>query len=200
MGLTAEPQIDSDRSLVGKCREPDWDGLCARHSRRLYRRVLGIVRNPEDAEDALQEGLLSAFRNLGRFEGRSELSTWLTRIVTNTALMQVRSRRTHEAAFPDEPCEACPPAADRIVDPRPSPEQICLTMELRGVLARSLEGLSAEMQTAVRLRHIEGLSTREAARTCGITENALKSRLRRACLRLARPKSPLEKWRGWSQK
>ena len=74
-------------SVLGKCREADWDGLCARHSRTLYRRVPGIVRNREDAEDVLQEGLLSAFRNLHRFERRSGFSTWLTRIVINAALM-----------------------------------------------------------------------------------------------------------------
>jgi RNA polymerase sigma-70 factor (ECF subfamily) len=197
----AQPQVDSDQRLVRQCREADWDGLYARHAPSLYRRVLGIVRNPEDAEDALQEGLLLAFRNLHRFEGRSGLSTWLTRIVINAALMQLRSRRTREAASLDELLDdPGVPAADRIVGPDPDPEQICLMMELRRALARSMGGLGADMRTAVSLRYMQGLSTREAARSCGISENTLKARLRRARLRLARSNSSLKQWRRWSQK
>ena len=192
MGSTAQPQIDIGQPLVGEYPKADWDGLWARHSHGLYRRVLGIVQNPEDAEDALQEGLLSAFRNLPRFEGRSGLSTWVTRIVTNAALMRVRSRRTHEATSLDEPLDqTAVTAADRIVDPSPSPEQLLLMTELRGVLLRSIDGLSPEMRTAVSLRYMQGLSTREAARTCGTSENTLKARLRRARRRLASSKSLL---------
>ena len=192
MEPTAHLQVDSDQHSLGKCREADWHGLYARHAPSLYRRVLGMVRDPEDAEDALQEGLLSAFRNLHRFEGRSQLSSWLTRIVINAALMQVRSRRTREAASLDEPFDDTRvPAADRIVDSNPNPEQLCLMMELRRVLDRSIGGLSPDMQTAVSLRYMQGLSTREAARSCGISENTLKARLRRARLRLASSKSLL---------
>ena len=190
MGSTAHPQIDIGQPLVGEYPKADWDSLWARHSHGLYRRVLGIVRNPEDAEDALQEGLLSAFRNLPRFEGRSGLSTWLTRIVINAALMQLRSRRTHEAASLDEPFDdTAVTAADRIVDPNPSPEQRLLMTELHRVMARSIDGLSPEMRTAVSLRYMQGLSTLEAARTCGTSENTLKARLRRARRRLASSKS-----------
>ena len=190
MRSTVHPQTDIGQPSVGKYPKADWDGLWARHSHGLYRRVLGIVRNPEDAEDALQEGLLSAFRNLPRFEGRSGLSTWLTRIVINAALMQLRSRRTHEAASLDEPFDdTAVTAADRIVDPNPSPERRLLMTELHRVMARSVDGLSPEMRTAVSLRYMQGLSTREAARTCGTSENTLKARLRRARRRLASSKS-----------
>ena len=190
MGSTAHLQIQSGQGLVAGHPTTDWDWLYAHHSRVLYRRVLGIVRNPEDAEDALQEGLLLAFRNLLRFEGRSEISSWLTRIVINAALMRLRSRRTHAAAPLDEmPEGAAVPAADRMVDPNPSPEQLCLMRERRRVLPRSIGGLSPDMQTVVSLRYMQGLSTREAARSCGVSENTLKARLRRARLRLARSKS-----------
>jgi len=192
LGLTAHPRVESDQRSLGRCRRADWDGLYARHAPGLYRRVLGIVRNPEDAEDALQEGLLLAFRNLPRFEGRSGISSWLTRIVINAALMRLRSRRTHEAASLDEPLKGTAvPAVDWIVDSNPNPEQLCLMAELRRVLDRSIGGLNPDMQTAVSLRYMQGLSTRQAARSCGISENTLKSRLRRARLRLARSKSLL---------
>ena len=192
MGSTGHPQIDTGQPRVGEYPKADWDGLWARHSHGLYRRVLGIVQNPEDAEDAPQEGILSAFKNLPRFEGRSGLSTWVTRIVTNAALMRVRSRRTHEATSLDEPSDhTAATAVDRIVDPSPSPEQVLLMAELRGVLVRSMDNLSAEMRTAVSLRYMQGFSTREAARTCGTSENTLKARLRRARRRLASSKSLL---------
>lgn len=192
MASTAHPQFDSGQALIAEYPEADWDGLCARYSRTLYRRVLGIVQNREDAEDALQDGLLSAFRDFRRFEGRSRLSTWLMRIAINAALMRLRSRRTLPAASLDEVLEGTTvPAANRMVDPNPSPEQLCLNAELSRVLARSIDGLSPDMQTAVSLRYMQGLSTREAARSCGISENTLKSRLRRARQRLARSKSVL---------
>jgi RNA polymerase sigma-70 factor (ECF subfamily) len=192
VGSTAHPQVDIGQPAVGEYPKADWDGLWARHTHGLYRRVLGIVRNPEDAEDALQEGLLSAFRNLPRFEGRSGLSTWLTRIVINAALMQLRSRRTHETAPLNEPIEGSAGlAADWIVDSNPSPEQLCLVRERRRVLARSIGGLSPDMQTAVSLRYMQRLSTREAAQSCGVSENTLKARLRRARRRLASSQSLL---------
>jgi RNA polymerase sigma-70 factor (ECF subfamily) len=193
VGSTAHPQIEIGQRLVREYPEADWDGLCTRYSPSLYRRVLGIVRNPEDAKDALQDGMLSAFKNLPRFEGRSGLSTWLTRIVINAALMQLRSRRTHEATSLEEPLDhAAVTAVDRIVDPSPSPEQALLMAELRGVLVRSMDRLSPDMQTAVSLRYMQGLSTREAAQTCGISENTMKARLRRARRRLASSKAVLE--------
>jgi len=73
------------------------DTLFAQHNRALYQTALRLLGNPEDAEDALQEGLLAAYRNLPRFEGRSQFSTWLTRIVINAALMRLRSRRSRPA-------------------------------------------------------------------------------------------------------
>ena len=73
------------------------DSLFARHNRALYQTALRLLGNAEDAEDALQEGLLAAYRNLPRFEGRSQFSTWLTRIVINAALMRLRSKRARPA-------------------------------------------------------------------------------------------------------
>jgi len=192
VGSTAREEAYGAPHLVGKSPEEDWNELCARHSHSLYRRALKIVRNREDAEEVLQEGLLAAFTNFHRFEGRSGLSTWLTRIVINAALMRLRSRRTHEAVSLGEPFDGTAiTAADRIVDPSPSPEQVLLMTELRGVLVRSIDGLSPEMRTAVSLRYMQDLSTREAARTCGISENTLKARLRRARRRLSSSRSLL---------
>ena len=79
-----------ERGLNGDARA--LDALFARNTRALYQTALRVLGNPEDAEEALQEGLLSAYRNLPRFERRSQFSTWLTRIVINAALMRRRIR------------------------------------------------------------------------------------------------------------
>ena len=162
------------------------EALFARHSGTLYQSALKLLGNPEDAEDALQEGMLSAFKNLRRFEGRSKFSSWLTRIVINAALMRLRSQRTHQTVSADQPLgEAELTLAEQLADPAPDPERLYAREELRRLLDRNLTELSPEMRTAVLLRDIEGLSTQEAAEALGVPENTLKSRLHRARLQLA---------------
>ena len=162
------------------------EALFARHSGALYQSALKLLGNPEDAEDALQEGMLSAFKNLRRFEGRSKFSSWLTRIVINAALMRLRSQRAHQTVSADQPLgEAELTLAEQLADPAPDPERLYAREELRRLLDRNLTELSPEMRTAVLLRDIEGLSTQEAAEALGVLENTLKSRLHRARLQLA---------------
>ena len=162
------------------------EALFARHSGALYQSALKLLGNPEDAEDALQEGMLSAFKNLRRFEGRSKFSSWLTRIVINAALMRLRSQRVHQTVSADQPLgEAEITLAEQLADPAPDPERLYAREELRRLLDRNLTELSPDMRTAVLLRDIEGLSTQEAAEALGVPENTLKSRLHRARLQLA---------------
>src|ERR1700682_471281 len=89
-----------DRGLKGDARA--LDALFARNSRALYQTALRVLGNPEDAEEALQEGLLSAYRNLPRFERRSQFSTWLTRIVINAALVRGGGKRSRPAVSLDD--------------------------------------------------------------------------------------------------
>jgi len=161
------------------------EALFARHSGALYQSALKLLGNPEDAEDALQEGMLSAFKNLRRFEGRSKFSSWLTRIVINAALMRLRSQRAHQTVSADQPLgEAELTLAEQLADPAPDPERLYARKELRRLLDRNLTELPPDMRTAV-LRDIEGLSTQEEAEALGVPENTLKSRLHRARLQLA---------------
>ena len=164
------------------------DQLFGRYSRALYPTALKLMGNPEDAEDALQDGLLSAFRNLRRFEGRSQFSTWLTRIVINAALMRLRNKRAHPATSIDAEPNADADetsAAERIADRSPSPEEIYARKEVRELFERNLEGLSPTLRSAIVLRDVEGLSTEEAAETLGVPEGTLKSQLHRARVQLA---------------
>jgi RNA polymerase sigma-70 factor (ECF subfamily) len=155
--------------------------LFTRYHRPLFQSALRVLGNTEDAEDALQDALLSAYRNLKRFEGRSQFSTWLTRIVINAALMRRRSAKARPAVSLDEPPrEDELPAAERFASRDLNPEQVFAGTELREMINSDLAELSPLLRTAFVLREVEGYSTGEAAKKLGVTENTLKARLWRA--------------------
>jgi len=160
--------------------------LFRRYHRPLFQTALRVLGNTEDAEDALQDGLLSAYRNLKRFEGRSQFSTWLTRIVINAALMRRRSAKARPAISLDEPPrEDELPATERFADDGLTPEQVFANTEIREMLSENLDQLSPLLRTAFVLREVQGYSTGEAAKKLGVTENTLKARLWRARHQLA---------------
>jgi RNA polymerase sigma-70 factor, ECF subfamily len=159
--------------------------LFAQHSRALFQTALRLLGNAEDAEDALQEAMLAAYRNLPRFEGRSQFSTWMTRIVINAALMRRRSKRAHPALSLDDSSEEKTPIAERFADGRPSPEQLYAGTELSERVKENLQTLSPLLRNAFELRELEGLSADEAARALGVSRNTLKARLWRARQQLA---------------
>ena len=163
------------------------EDLFSRYRGRLYKTALRIMGNPEDAEDALQDGLLAAFRNLSGFEGRSQLSTWLRRIVFNAAVMQLRRRRTEVVTSIDEPADPDQKTlAQRIPDHGPNPEEIYARQELLQIVARCYRSLPAPYQRAVWLCHVQGLKIREAAEVLGLPTGTLKTQLRRARFRLTK--------------
>jgi RNA polymerase sigma-70 factor (ECF subfamily) len=162
------------------------EALFRRYHRPLFQTALRVLGNTEDAEDALQDGLLSAYRNLKRFEGRSQFSTWLTRIVINAALMRRRSAKARPAVSLDEtPHEDEVPASERFADDAPNPEQVYASTEIREIISENLDELSPLLRTAFVLREVQGYSTGEAAKKLGVTENTLKARLWRARHQLA---------------
>ena len=162
------------------------EALFRRYQRPLFQTALRVLGNTEDAEDALQDGLLSAYRNLKRFEGRSQFSTWLTRIVINAALMRRRSAKVRPAISLDEPPrEDELPATERFADDGLTPEQVFANTEIREMLSENLDQLSPLLRTAFVLREVQGYSTGEAAKKLGVTENTLKARLWRARHQLA---------------
>jgi RNA polymerase sigma-70 factor (ECF subfamily) len=173
-----------ERGLNGDARA--LDALFARNTRNLYQTALRVLGNPEDAEEALQEGLLSAYRNLPKFERRSQFSTWLTRIVINAALMRRRSKRARPAMSLDEVAnEGDVPLAERFADDGPNPEQLYAGTELGDRMNKKLAEISPLLRTAFWLREIEGLTAEEAAHVLGVSRNTLKARLWRARQELA---------------
>jgi RNA polymerase sigma-70 factor (ECF subfamily) len=104
--------------------------LFARHTSRLYRTAFSLLRNKEDAEDAVQDGCCRAYNSLRSFKGRSSFSTWLTRIVINSALLTIRRRRAHPEASLDEIMANQPDwMPNGLIEAQPDPETICSTIE-----------------------------------------------------------------------
>jgi RNA polymerase sigma-70 factor (ECF subfamily) len=146
----------------------------------VARRFLG---NDEDAQDALQEALLSAYRGIHRFEGQSQLGTWLHRIAANAALMRLRSRRRGEETSIDDLLPtfrsdghqtAATSAWSRPV------EELVERQETAELVRRSIDQLPENYRAVLLLRDIEERSTEEAAELLGMTSGAVKTRLHRA--------------------
>ena len=173
------------RALAG---DPDaLSPLFAHYSPRLFRAAFSLLRNKEDAEDALQDGLLSAYLHLDSFQGRSRFSTWLTRIVVNAALMALRRKRARpETSLDESQDDQLDDWSAWTVDSRPNPEQACAAMEAKQIVEKHVDQLSAGVRSAFRLREIEGFSTKETREILGIQVNAVKSRLLRARAQLTR--------------
>jgi len=161
--------------------------LFHRHHRTLFHSALGIMGNPQDAEDALQDGLLSAFRNLKSFKGRSQFSTWLTRVVINAALMRRRSEAVRPSAAVAEPTSNEELSiAERLVSKSPNPEQLLGHSEIREIIRDHVDDLAPILRTAFVLRKVRELSTSETAKMLRVSEETLKGRLLRARRELAK--------------
>jgi RNA polymerase sigma-70 factor, ECF subfamily len=179
-GSAISSQSVRDRELLGR--------QLSSHIGQLYRTAFRILRSREEAEDAVQDGLLSAIKNLKSFQGRSQFSTWLTRVVLNAALMRLRSARARPVTSIDRDSlgEKGLPLAAQIADPHADPEEMCVREERLRMFRQSLEQLPVSYRTALWLRDIEGMSTLEAAEALRVSEATLKSRLHRARIEVAR--------------
>jgi RNA polymerase sigma-70 factor (ECF subfamily) len=152
--------------------------LFASRKGKLFRTAFAVLRNREDAEDALQDGLFSAYSKMQSFEGRSSFSSWLTRIVINAALMLCRRRNSHPEVSLGEILDSLPERhASGAVDPRSDPEKIYAAKEIKALIERQVRKLPPELQQAYRFRAINGLSAAEAGRVLGIPASLSKSRL-----------------------
>jgi RNA polymerase sigma-70 factor, ECF subfamily len=187
-GLTVKPECSEDWATVQRAIGGDADCqacLLVPYTERLYRTAVAVLRNKEDAEDAVQTGLCKAFANLANFQGRSSLSTWLTSIVKNEALMTLRKKSRTEASL-DELVDGQPEVLACIaVDSRPNPEQAYAAKETRALIEGALRQLSPALQSVLQLRANQSLSTTEVGLSLGISGAAVKSRLCRARQRLA---------------
>lgn len=180
----------SDKAAVARARAGDREAfrfLVERHSRNVFRLAFRMTRSEEDAEDVVQETFLKAYRNLHRFGGQSEFSTWLHSIAAHCALDLLR-RRAHSQAQ-TRPLEA--EAIQAAVANEATPERAAYGSEIGREVARSLEHLSVMERTAFVLRHFEGRTIAEIGRTLGVRSGAAKNCVFRAVAKLRQDLAPI---------
>ena len=151
---------------------------------RILRLAVRITRNRQDAEDVVQECFMQVFLHLDSFSGKSKLSTWISRIAINAALMKIRRRRRCECSL-DERVEG--PLAKRPVEigsDDPTADELLLRGELAQILAEELAQLSPKHLRVVKLYYFEDLSPRECAQALGISLSSARSQILRARVRL----------------
>src|SRR5271163_1144699 len=182
--MVASATAQQHPSLVQQAIDGNSDAheqIFATHASKLRGTAFAILRNREDAEDAVQDAFCRAFTNLQSFQGRSSFSTWLTRIVINSSLMIRRRRNGHSEASLDDLLDNRPEQLRcRIVDARPNPEQICAAGEIRALVEQQVRQLPPGLQTAFQLCELEDRSGAESMQALGIGTSAFKSRMSRA--------------------
>lgn len=179
---------DTDLELVRAAQRGDqraFAQLVEKHEARVYNLARKMMREPQDAEDVLQETFLSVFRHLNAFKGDSSFSTWLYRIATNAALMKLRARKPPPLSL-DEPADAdgVEMLPREIVDWGITPEDALLNDEVRAQMDRAVAALPEALRAVFVLRDIEGLSAQETADVLSISIPNVKTRLHRARLML----------------
>lgn len=165
-------------ALVGKILEGEtalFEVLMRRHNRRVYRAARAILRDETEAEDAMQDAYVAAFRHLREFQGRSAFSTWLVRIAVHEALQRLRRKRL-AAGIADDDLEEATMGTTHL----PSPEKVASDGEVRAVLEQTIDALPAAFRAVFVLRTVEELSGPETAEVLGIPEETVRTRLHRA--------------------
>lgn len=174
---SGQPAV-SDTALLAAhvAGDPDaFNELVRRHRDRLWAVALRTTRNPEDAADAVQDALISAFRNAASFRGQSAVTTWLHRIVVNACLDLAR-RRASRASVPLREEEAFQP---------PDPRDRIAERELGLAIEEALGRLPVDQRAAIVLVDVQGFPVADAAEALGVPIGTIKSRCARGRARLA---------------
>ena len=185
--MTTDYAVLTDADLVTSAQHGEtraFDELVRRYRDKVYRLSFKILRNEDDAAEALQDAFLSAYRGLRNFKAESTFSTWLFRITTNASLMKYRKRRDNVVSLeqsqnPTEGAEAL-----QLPDWSTQPLDELLDSETREVMDEGKALLDEDLRTVFTLRDEEGLSNAEVAEILDLSVAAVKSRLHRARLRL----------------
>ena len=185
MAPNSGSQVDDESDLVNRAKSGDleaFEGLVRLHQPVLYRILMGITANRQDAEDALQNAFVSAFTHLSQFQGKAKFSTWLTRIAINSRhqLLRERSRGPNEGNM----VQVDEFAPRNLRAWGESPEEAFSKEEIRELVETGLLQVPRKYRMPVILRDIEQLSTRQAAEVMNLEEGVLKTRLHRGRLML----------------
>jgi RNA polymerase sigma-70 factor (ECF subfamily) len=181
----ARPAGDAidDRELVARAQKGDrtaFRSLFERYSRRAYSLAFGVVRNPDDALDVVQDAFIKAHRYLDKFEGQASFYTWLYRIVMNLAIDHIRkNKRQKTVDFSEAAMDEGGLGEDSLI-PRiigGNPGRALMDKEIRGRIATALDDLSENHRSVLVMRELEGLSYEEMAQAMGCSKGTIMSRL-----------------------
>ena len=180
---TTMPEISVEALRAGD--RAEFARLVDAYSAPIYRLSLKILGNPQDAEDVLQNTFLNALTHLSSFEGRSSLSTWLYRIASNEALMQIRRKRKN-VSIEDLQTEGSDEGMlpEIFMDWSALPESELITEESKAKLDEAVSKLPESLRLVFVLRDVEGVSIKETAEILNLTETNVKTRLLRARMAL----------------
>ena len=157
-----------------------FERLMRRHNRRLYRLARATLRDPTEAEDALQDAYVCAYRSIGKFRGEASLSTWLSRLLLNECFARLRrsARRQNVIAIvsPNAPIES----TSMVANESEAPDTELARAQMRDLLERKLDELPENFRTVFVLRSVEEMSVDETAECLGIPEETVRSRHFRA--------------------
>ena len=183
---------DPDHALILEAKsgsQPAFEKLVNRYYQMVYAICYGVLNHAESARDTAQEVFIKVFRELRKFEGKSKFKTWLYRISVNAAIDEGRKKRPIESLDRgDDPEDEKPPITP--VDHSAGPRDLAYQSELREVLAKGLEELSADHRAVLVLREFQDLSYEEIAETLQIGIGTVMSRLFYARKKLAEILSP----------
>ena len=167
-------RLSSDLDLVGRIRAGDlqaMETLMRRHNRMLFRTARAILLDDAEAEDAVQEAYLQAYRSLDGFRGEAKLSTWLVRIAANQALMRRRRRASRGEVIP---------ISEGAIDMKPGPENEALRGEVGRLIEAKIDALPEGYRTVFLLRAVEEMSVEETAAALDMPPATVRTRFFRA--------------------
>jgi RNA polymerase sigma-70 factor (ECF subfamily) len=177
----------ADAELVARTAEGDqaaFEALMRRYNGKLFRVARAILKDDTEAEDALQDGYLLAYRRIGEFRGDAQLSTWLTRIVINQALMRLRKQKRERVVVPFRTPSGSPAVDQEIEDvadkKTESPSSAVLRAEVRRMLEQRIDELPVAFRTVFVMREVEDMTVQETAACLSIPEATVRTRLFRA--------------------
>lgn len=173
----------TDLELVQRIRAGDaaaMDLLMRRHNRTLYRTARAILRDDAEAEDAVQDAYLQAFRGIADFRGESSFSTWLVRIAANEALMRRRRLARRAQVIPIDHENGAARMEETVADHAAGPERETLNAEVRRLLERRIDSLPDLYRSVFMMRAVEEMSVEETATALGLPETTVRQRYFRA--------------------
>lgn len=197
--MTAQPKVDyaalDDMALARLCGTRDREALrhlISTNNQRLFRTAWSILKDRNEAEEAVQATYLNAFAAIDNFEGRSSLSTWLTRIAVNEAIGRMRSQRRRRIRLESDGVAVLETYRERLAQASaaPAPDASVAREQLRQLIERAVAELPDIFRSVFVLREVEGLSIEETAEALAIPTATVKTRLLRARRKLQQALAP----------